>query len=139
MQYLLQPKRSGAVAQPIETVERWECDMREYQRRYGKALDEDVKIGVIHRPPSAPNHCHRSSHILKTTRRSGRCSSTSVGHRRTLRVQENVTMDLSMLGKGNNGKGDKKGKGNTGVGKGGDGKDDKKGQERQRRRQRQSD
>ena len=30
-----------------ETVVRWERDVREYEQRIGKTLDEDVKIGVI--------------------------------------------------------------------------------------------
>ena len=44
MQYLLQPKRSESVLQTTESVERWECDVREYEQRFGKNLGEDVKI-----------------------------------------------------------------------------------------------
>ena len=47
MPYLLQPKRSDAVAQVTLTGERWECDLRESEQRFGKALDKDVKMGVI--------------------------------------------------------------------------------------------
>ena len=43
MQYLLQPKK----AQTTDSVDRWECDVRGYEQRFGKALDDDVKIGVI--------------------------------------------------------------------------------------------
>ena len=68
MQYLLQPKRDESIPQTTEAVERWECDVREYEQRFGKTLDEDVKIGVI--LPLAPfqveNHCHWNSHILKS-------------------------------------------------------------------------
>ena len=45
-QYVLQPIRFDAVAEKTETVERWECDVREYEQRFVKALDEHVKIGV---------------------------------------------------------------------------------------------
>ena len=37
-----QPKSSDAVAQTTATVEHWECDTREYEQRFGKALDEDA-------------------------------------------------------------------------------------------------
>ena len=47
MQYLLQPKRAESIPQTTEAVGRWECDVREYEQRLGKALNEDVKIGVI--------------------------------------------------------------------------------------------
>ena len=47
MQYLLQPNRAESILQTTEAVERWECDVREYEQRFGKTLDEDVKIGVI--------------------------------------------------------------------------------------------
>ena len=42
----LQPKRAESILQTTETVERWECDEREYEQRFGKTLDEDVKKGV---------------------------------------------------------------------------------------------
>ena len=44
MQYLLQPTRVESILQTTEAVERWECDVREYEQRFGKTLDEDVKI-----------------------------------------------------------------------------------------------
>ena len=68
MPYLLPLKRSDAGAQTTLPVERWECDVREYEPRFGNALDEDVKIGVILAlaPPSVQNYCHLSSHILKS-------------------------------------------------------------------------
>ena len=47
MQYLLQPKTSESILLTTEAVERWECDVREYEQRFGNNLDEDVKIGVI--------------------------------------------------------------------------------------------
>ena len=47
IQYPLQPKRLEAVAQKTEAVERWACDLKEYDQRFGKATDEEVKIGVI--------------------------------------------------------------------------------------------
>ena len=42
------------------------CDRRELEERSVKALDEDVKIGVIiaPAPPPAQNHCHLNSHIF---------------------------------------------------------------------------
>ena len=92
--------------------------------RFGKTLDEDVKIGVLLAlaPPQLQNHCHSNSHILKSyaqvrTMLLGYCraqADTAAG--------DVVTIDLSMLGKGKGKKGesnkdekdkdkDKKGKG----------------------------
>ena len=47
MQYLLQPKRAESILQTTEAVGRWECDVREHEQRFGKTLDDAVKIGVI--------------------------------------------------------------------------------------------
>jgi hypothetical protein len=47
MQQLLQPKKPEQVAQTVEAVERWEYDIREYETKFNKQLDDDVKIGVI--------------------------------------------------------------------------------------------
>ena len=46
-----------------ESVERCGCDVREYEKSFGKTLDDDVKIGVILSlaPASALHHCHLSS------------------------------------------------------------------------------
>ena len=54
-----------------KAVERWECDVREYEQRFGKTLDEDVKIGVILAlaPSQVQNHCHLNSQILKSKAR----------------------------------------------------------------------
>ena len=67
MQYLLQPKRSESIQQTTEAVERWECDAREYEHKFGKTLDKDVKIGVILSlaPLQVLNHSQLHSHILK--------------------------------------------------------------------------
>ena len=66
MQYLFQPKRSESILQTTEAVERW--NVRECEQRFGKTLDEDVKIGVILAlaPPQVQNHSHLKSHILKS-------------------------------------------------------------------------
>ena len=63
MRHVLQP---NAILQTTETVERWECDLREYVQRSGKTLDEDVKIGVILAvaPPQVQNYCHMTSHFF---------------------------------------------------------------------------
>ena len=68
MQHLLQPKLSVSILQTTEAVERWKCDVREYEPRFGKTLDEDVKISVILAlaPPQVQNHCHLHSHVLKS-------------------------------------------------------------------------
>ena len=68
MQYLLQPKRSQTILQTTAAVERWECDVREHEQRFGKNLDEEVKIGVILAlaAPEVRNPCHSNSHILKS-------------------------------------------------------------------------
>ena len=134
---LLQSKRSVAVAQTTRTVERWECDVREYECRFGKALEEDGKIGVILALAllSAQNHCHLNSQREKL-------HSVQDDVLRLLSVtddSENGPMDLSMLDKGKKGKGDKKGNGKNGKGKGG-GRQGRQGRQgHQRQRQRQSD
>ena len=68
MQYLLQRKRAESILQTTATVERWECDVREYEQRFGQTLDEDVKIGVMLAlaPSQVQNNCHLNSHILKS-------------------------------------------------------------------------
>ena len=68
MQYLLQPKRAESILQTTEAVERWECDVREYEQRFGKTLDEKVKIGVTLAlaPLQVQNHFHLNSQILKS-------------------------------------------------------------------------
>ena len=51
-----------------ERDERRECDVREHEQRFGKTLDEDVKIGVVLalEPSQVQNRCHLNSHILKS-------------------------------------------------------------------------
>ena len=63
MQYLLEPKRAESILQTTESVERWACDVRDYEQGFGKTLDEDVKIGVTLAlaPPQVRNHCHLNS------------------------------------------------------------------------------
>ena len=101
MQYLLQPKRAESILQATEAVERWECDVREYEQRFGKTLDEDVKIGVklALAPSQVQNNCHLNSHILKSyaqvrTLLFDYCR----GHAHTA-AGDAVPMDISMLGK----------------------------------------
>ena len=130
MQYLLQPKRAESIPQTTEAAERCECDVREYDQRFGKTLDEDVKMGVIlaSAPLQVQNHCHLNSHIQRSyaqvrTKLFDCCraqADTAAG--------DAVPMDLSMLGKGGKGKkgkGDKKGKG-KGKGKQGESNRDEK-------------
>ena len=118
MQCLSQLKRSETILQTTETVERWRCDVREYELRFGNNLDEDIKIGVTPLAlPQVQNHCHLNSHILM-----------SIAQVRTMlfdfcRAQADTAagyaepMDLSVLGKGKTRKGDKKGKGKGKKGK----------------------
>ena len=115
MQYLLQPKRAESILQTTEAVEGWDCDVREYEQRFGKTLDEDVKIGVILAlaPPQVQNHCHLNSHILKSY---AQLRTMLFDYCRALAdtaAGDVVPMDLSMRGKGKGKKGncDKKGKG----------------------------
>ena len=84
MQFLLQPKRSESILQTTEAVERWECDVGEYEQRFGENLDEDVEIGVILAlaPPQVQSCRHLNSHILKSYAQEGRCCSTTVEHKR---------------------------------------------------------
>ena len=57
-----------ATCRSTETVERWECDVREYEQRFGETLDEEVKIGVILAlaRSQVQNHCHLNDHILQS-------------------------------------------------------------------------
>jgi hypothetical protein len=47
MQQLLQPRKPVQAAQTVEAVERWEPDIREYETKFNKELDDDVQIGVV--------------------------------------------------------------------------------------------
>ena len=60
--------------------------MKEYEQRFGKNLDEDVKIGdiLVLAPPQVQNQYHTNSHILKSYGGSGRCCSTTAEHKRAL-------------------------------------------------------
>ena len=116
MQFLLQLKRSESILQATEAVERWECDVREYEQRFGKTLNEDVKIGVILAlaPPQVQNHCHLNSHILKSHAQVRTMLFDYCQAQADTAAGDVVPMDLSMLGEGGKGeksKGDKKGKG----------------------------
>ena len=113
MQYLLQPKCAESVLQTTEAVERWECDVREYEQRFGKTLDEDVKIGVILAlaPLQVQNRCHLNSHILKSYAQGRTMLFDHCRAQADTASGDAVPMDLSMLGKGG-------GKGKKGKGKG---------------------
>ena len=129
MQYLLQPKRAESILQATEAVERWECDVREYEQRFGKTLDEDVKIGVILAlaPLQVQNHCHLNSHILKSYEQVRTMLFDCCRAQADTAAGDAVPMDLSMLGKGGKGKkgrGDKKCEG-KGKGKGKKGESNK--------------
>ena len=111
MQYLLHPKRCDAVVRTTLTVERREFDVREPKPRFGKALDEDVKIGVILAlaPPSVQNHCHLSSHIFKSYAQVRTLICDYCRTHADVLASDFLSMDLSMLGKV-----EKKGKGGGG-------------------------
>ena len=116
MQYLLQPKRAESILQTTEAAERWECDVRQCEQRFGKTLDEDVKIGVplALAPPQVQNHCHLNSHILKSDAQVRTMLFDYCRAQADTAAGDVVPMDPSMLGKGGKGKkskGDKKGKG----------------------------
>ena len=76
MQYLLQPKRAESILQTTETVERWECDVREYEQRFGKTCYAQVRTMLF--------DCCRA------------LADTAAG--------DAVPTDFSMLGKGGKGK-----------------------------------
>ena len=111
MQYLLQPKRAESILQTTETVERWECDVREYEQRFGMTLDEDVKIGVVFAlaPLQVQNHCRLNSHVLKSHTQARTMLFDYCRAQADTAAGDVVPMDLSMFGK--KGSGDKKGKG----------------------------
>ena len=96
------PKRSESILQTTEAVERWECDVREYEKRFGKTLNEDVKMGVILAlaPPQVRNHCHLNSHILEWSAQVRTMLLDSCRAQADTAAGDVVPMDLSMLGKG---------------------------------------
>ena len=102
MQYLLQLKRAESILQTTEAVERWECDVREYEQRFGKTFDEDVKIGVILAlaPLQVQNHCHLNSHILKSYAQVRTMLFDYCRAQADTTAGDAVPIDLSMLGKG---------------------------------------
>ena len=112
LQYLLQPKSAESILQTTEAIERWEGDMREYEQRFGKTLDEDVKISVLLALAPAPmqNHCHLNTHrhILKSC---AQVTTMLFDYCRAQPAGDVAPMDLSMLGKGKGRKGKGKGKG----------------------------
>ena len=120
MQYLLQPERAESILQTTEAVERWEFDVREYEQRFGKSLDEDVKIGVIlaFAPLQVQNHCHLTSHILKSYAQVTTMLHDYCGAPADTAAGDAVAMDLSMLGKGGKGKKGKRDKKGKGKGRG---------------------
>ena len=95
MQYLSQPKRA-------EVVERWECDVREFEQRFGKTFDEDVKTGVILAlaPLQVQNHCHLNSHILRSHTQVRTMLFDHCRAQADTAAGDAVPMDLSMMGKG---------------------------------------
>ena len=102
MQYLLQPKRAESILQTTETVQTCECDVREYEERFGKTLDEDVKTGVILAltPLQVQNHCHLNSHNLKSYAQVRTMLFDCCRAQADTAAGDAVLMDLSMLGKG---------------------------------------
>ena len=107
----------------------------EYEKRFRKALDEDVNIGVILTlaPSQVQNYCHLNSYTLRRYVQvramlfdccRAQCNLASGGV---------VPMDLSMLGKikGKKGKGDRNVK-DQGKGKGGESDKGEKGKDEDR-------
>ena len=132
MQYLLQTNRLEPIAQATEAVERWECDVREYEQRFQKMLDADVTIGVTLAlaPSQVQNHFHLKSYV----------------HVRTMlfeywRAQTDlaaggvIPMDPLLLGRGKNkkGEGDREGK-SEGKGKKGGSNKGERGKDEHRKR-----
>ena len=106
------------------------CDVREYEQRFGKTLDEDVKIVVILAlaPLQVQNHCQLNSHIPKSYAQVRTMLFDYCRARADTAAGDAVPMDLSMLGKGGKGKkgkGDKKGKSKGQGKKGESNRDDK--------------
>ena len=115
MQHLLQPKRAEWILQTTETVEKWECDVREYEQRFGKTLDEDVKIDVIFAlaPSQVQNHyrLNTHTHTLKSYAQVRTMLFDNCRAQADTAAGDVVPTDLSMLGKG-------KGKKKCSIGKG---------------------
>ena len=89
--------------------------MRDYEQIFGKTLDEDVKIGVIFAlaPSQVQNHCHLNSHILKSYAQISTMLFDYCRSHADTGAGDVVPMDLSMLGKSNDKKGEGKGKSNA--------------------------
>ena len=74
----------------------------QYKQRFGKTLDEDVKIGdiVALAPSQVQNHCHLNSHTLKSYGQVRAMLFDYCRAQTVLAFSGVVLMDLSMLGKG---------------------------------------
>ena len=106
MQYLLQPKRAESIPQTSEAVERWECDLREFEQTFGKTLDEDVGIAVILASAllQVQDHCHLNSHILRSHAQVKTMLFAYCRAQAESAAGDAEPMDLSMLGKEGKGK-----------------------------------
>mgnify|MGYP002809519574 CR=1 FL=1 len=107
----------------------WEYDIREYETKFNKQLDDDVKIGVILAMSSiaVENHCHLNAPDLKTYGAVRLVVMEYCLAQVDIGMEMTDPVDLSAMWKGK-GKGDKGGKHNKGGkhGKGGkNGKDGK--------------
>ena len=85
---------------------------REYEQRFGKTLDEDVKIGVILAlaPSQVQNHCHLKFHILKSSAQVRTMLFDFCRAQADTAAGDVVPWDVSVLGKGKGKKGKGKGK-----------------------------
>ena len=85
---------------PSRFADRWECDVREYEQRFGKTLDENAKRGVILAlaPLQVQNHCHLKSHILNSYAQVRTMLLDYCRAQADTAAGDAVPMDLSMLG-----------------------------------------
>ena len=102
--------------------------MREHEQGFGKALDEDVTIGVILAlaPPPAPNHCHLNSHLRTSQESALRLQSGTSGSCRIRTCTDGLVDAQQGPQKGQVDK-NEKGGGKHGKCKGAGGKDARKG------------
>ena len=126
MRQLLQPQKPNDISGTRESIEKWERDVRDYETRFQKSFDEDVKIGVVidMAPLSVQQHCHLNAGDIKTYPQIRRIILDFI-EASCDRADAPVPMDVSALDRKGKGKG--KGTGKTGKGKGGKGKGKSKG------------
>eukprot|EP00971_Amphidinium_carterae_P032509 640280-Amphidinium_carterae.2 len=65
---LLRPEKLASILGAVEALEKWEREVKEYERCFQKEFDEDVKIGVLSflAPEKVADHLYMYADSVKT-------------------------------------------------------------------------